>query len=169
MTYREDRNWSNKYIPEISEIIGLNARFLMTINVSSDDKDMGEATDLVLSIGGGDIAIRLLREKKYNTFTIRSFRSSGTKTELAKIKSGYAKWYFFGWCKDEVLDDWLIIDLDKLRESGLLDGYTTIMNKDKTTGFIAIPLEDLAFSECIVASKTLSSVIRPQVGNAESG
>ena len=100
-----------------------------------------------------DIAIRILREKKYDTFTIRSYRSSGSKTELQKLKEGYSRWYFFGWCKNNVLDDWIIIDVDFLRESGLLDGFETIMNKDNTTGFIAIPIKDLAFCQCIVASK----------------
>jgi len=151
MTYTTDRQWSDKFLPEIVIILENNAKYLLNVRISGEEKDKTEATDLQLKTDGGDIAVRILREKKYNTFTIRSYRSSGSKTELAKLKEGYCRWYFFGWCKDDKLSEWIIIDVNKLRESGLLDAYETIMNKDQTTGFIAIPLKDLSFHDCIVA------------------
>lgn len=154
MTYQTDRHWSDQFIPEIVNILENNAKYLLKIRVSSEDKDKTEATDLQLKVDSGDIAVRVLREKKYETLTIRAYRSSGAKTELQKIKEGYCRWYFFGWCKDDKLSEWIIIDLDKLRESGLLDEYKTIMNKDGTTGFIAIPLRDLIFKDCLIAFDT---------------
>ena len=157
MTYKADRLWSDKYLPEVEQILRDNIKYLLKISIS-ENKDIFEGTDLSLSIQSADIAIRILREKKYDTFTIRSYRSSGSKTELQKLKEGYCRWYFFGWCKNEILDDWIIIDIEFLRESGLLEGFETIFNKDKTTGFIAIPIKDLSFHQCIVASKYAGGV-----------
>jgi len=150
MNYITDRKWSDQFLSRVMAILKDNAKYLLDVQISSEKDDKTQATDINLEIKGGDVAVRILRKNKYNTITIRSYRSSGAKTELAKLKEGYCKWYFFGWCKEDELNEWVIVDIDKLRKSKLLDGYKTIMNKDNITGFIAIPLKDLVFHDCIV-------------------
>ena len=45
--------------------------------------------------------------------------------------------------------EWLLIDVEKLRESGLLTKYKPIFNKDGT-GFVPIPIADLVEHGCII-------------------
>ena len=125
----------------------------ITIRTASDNEDKKQSTDYIVEVSVvGTVAARIRRNTNFRDLTIRSVRTNGTKTELAKIKEGFARWYLYIWHDDnsKVLE-WIIVDLDKVRSANLLDAERkTIMNKDGTTGFINITIKELKDANALV-------------------
>lgn len=154
MKYKEDRQWSDKFLPQIKTILLQHAIILLSANIADDKKDTEQATDMIISVDGGDVAVRIRRAgyyKKYRDWTIRSFRESGQETELSKLRKGHARWYLYLWTDDkEKIIDFIFIDLNRVREIGLLDKKRKhISNKDGTY-FIAISIPELKKNNCLV-------------------
>jgi hypothetical protein len=118
---------ADKYRPEIERIIRTVAGDIVEFREATPEEDRYSATDYVVTILGGDIACRI-REQWYwfefGDFALRYSRPTGRKTEVEKIKNGYGRWYLYGWTSR--LEDgykllaWIFIDLDIIRQSGLL-------------------------------------------------
>jgi hypothetical protein len=106
-------------------------------------------TDLiVLELKAVRIACRIrkdkYREKYGHEFTIRSFRKSGNKTELAKIVEGWGDYIFYGFADDEGLTQWFIGDLKAFRlwftSEAIKNGVRPGMEKsngDESSDFLA--------------------------------
>lgn len=116
-TYQYDREWSDKFIPEIKRLVGP-----YLLNVAPLELDTKEATDLIVfNTRSKQIAARIRDAKKYlpkfaEQFTIRSRRDNGTMTELEKIHRGFGQWLFYGFGHDDLtIDPWYLIDLDSFR------------------------------------------------------
>lgn len=118
MSYRENRSWSDRYIPEIKRIVGP-----LLLEPSSFDVDTKEATDLiVLTARDMRIAARVrrpeyCRDRYAQQFTIR-LHSNGHKTEWQKIVyEGWGDWLFYGFAADEgvAFQRWYVINLDIFR------------------------------------------------------
>jgi len=117
LDYEFDRQWSDKFVPEVCKIVGP-----LALQPARYERDVKEASDLT-GIKGRDIAVAArIRRHGYavrypRQFTIRCDRPSGTKTELRKICDGFADWFFYGHAsKDEkTITDWMLIDLHRLR------------------------------------------------------
>jgi hypothetical protein len=151
-----DKGWSDRLLPEIKGILGHHL-----FMVAPREEDIEHATDLMaLSLTlptGVRVACRvrrgdqLRREKAWGEeFTIRSGRPNGVKTELAKILEGWGSHLFYGFA-DERLLCWLLGDLSVFRlwfhrwsatHGGALPGKE-IWNRDQSSRFLAIPVEDL--------------------------
>jgi hypothetical protein len=148
-----DKNWADHYLPEIRKTILKFVDKILSIEPSTEEEDQQYNADYVLTVSSGKIACRIRRPScKYRDFTIRAWRKLGTKTELQKIKEGFGKWYLYAWAKNNyVFDDWMLIDLDKFRASGLLNTSRDLtQNPDGTTGFIHFNLSELYLGNCIV-------------------
>jgi len=143
--------WADQYLPDVKRILMANAGHMLDICIAPLDADMNRATDMVVSVKGGDVAVRVRRPRyNYRDLTIRA--RAGGKTEIDKIREGFARWYLYGWTNgDGRLAEWMLVDLDKVREHELLSGRRVIDNRDGRTGFIAIPAEELLAKGCIVA------------------
>ena len=114
--WKNDKQWSDRYLSEIKRHLG---EYLISEpeNIKEDET---HNTDLVvLELKAVRIACRIRKEKyreKYgHEFTIRSFRQSGNKTELAKIIEGWGDYIFYGFADDEHLTQWFIGDLKAFR------------------------------------------------------
>jgi len=157
---RFDWDWADGHMKAIVDVLEANAMHLLSVSVATDEQDLKKATDLVVHITGGDVAVRVRRHeyvRRFRDLTIRSWRSSGHETELGKIRGGFGDWYLYAWSDgDGGLADWLLVNLQALRESGLLDSKSTIRNRDGHTGFIAISDKELEISGCLVAQGGLS-------------
>ena len=124
MDYKTDREWSDRYLPRIKEIVAHHV-----ITVSPFDIDTKEATDLILfGANPKRLACRLRRpgysDKYPYDFTIRSDRLSGAKTEFEKIVNGHADLLFYGHAADDHSDmiaRWFLIDLDAFRGQLILN------------------------------------------------
>ena len=117
MGYAEDRRWSDRFLPQIKQIIG---PYLLGESLFEMDTKM--ATDLIiLRAKNIDIACRVRRpgySNKYpNQFTIRSGRDSGAKTELEKIVNGFGDWMFYGHSdlNEIFVNIWNLINLASFR------------------------------------------------------
>lgn len=148
-----DWTWSDGYLPEVRRILSQNALHLVGLSVATFHQDVKEATDMLVTVGGSKgIAVRLRRAMYgYRDLTIRAFRSSGTQTELEKIKAGRGDFYLYGWTDGMRIPEWMLVDLQRLRQSRLLDRqWRTIENTERMTGFIAIPYTALLSAGCLV-------------------
>jgi hypothetical protein len=115
--WKEDKRWSDKFLPEIKQILGL-----YLIGEPPIEEDSERNTDLiVLKMEAVRIACRIRRYEyfsKYpNEITIREGRPSGTKTELTKIIEGWGDYFFYGFSdeSEENLVLWRLCDLKAFR------------------------------------------------------
>ena len=99
MDFSKNWDYSQRHIPEMIKIIKQNAMHLLKISIADKEKDTREATDLVFEVDGGTVAVRTRRceERYYRDFTIRKLSMWGNKTELDKLREGFAKWYLYAW------------------------------------------------------------------------
>ena len=117
---------------------------------------------MIINIRGKmSIAVRLRRPKyDYRDLTIRAWREGNIETELQKIERGFADVYFYGWTNaNMMIPEWMLIDVNRLRFSGLLAAYPITRNRDQRTGFIAIPHSALHEAGCVIASTVHGGVI----------
>lgn len=154
----QDWSWSDGFLPEVRRVLALNAAHFFTLRIASYHQDVKQATDMVVSITEGkSIAIRLRRaDYPQRDLTIRSSRASGAITELEKIKAGHGDFYLYGWTQDLHIAEWMLVDLHRLRASGLLSRYREeIANKDSQTRFIYIPYRALNSYHCIANARVI--------------
>jgi len=157
MSWEEQKQWADRYLPAIKDIICAVAGEVIEISVSSIEVDQTQATDYIIEIARGDCACRIREEyywHKHGDFTLRYWIANGRKTEEAKIREGKARWYLYAWTKrgsENELLSWIFVDLDRLRKSGLLESKRRIWyNPGRKTGFHAYTLLELQQNNCIV-------------------
>lgn len=151
--YEDYRKQADKHIPEMMKILRENAIYFMDIEIADDYKDAKESTDLIVSVkGGADVAVRTrFASCQFRDFTIRSRSFCGGETEIHKLRKGFAKWYLYAWELNNGLYEWILVDLDKVRQSNLLVCNSAEMqNADGKTRFVAIPLKKLWDAGAIV-------------------
>ena len=115
-----------KHLKSIEEIIRKNAYDIVDIKLASEYQDTRQATDMVVTVTTGTIAVRIRTfkstKKKYRDFTVRSITRCGNKTEIDKLRDGWARWYVYAWENQAgEISEWMFIDMDKVRASKLLD------------------------------------------------
>lgn len=178
--YQLDREWGDSYVSQVMDILMKLLPYLVELKVAPIEMDKKCATDFTIRLKGGNIAVRLRRSKyRYRDLTIRALRDNGTTTELAKIKAGHGFRYFYGWIDDNNrIAEWILVDLDKLRESGLLENRPFIPNRDPATGkpdgthFIAIKASELYEAGCLIVYQLNNQLkkfrqVDPQVSSNE--
>jgi hypothetical protein len=153
--WQRDKSWEETYREQIVSILSAHVSHLVEITLASAEMDKHYATDYEVKVVGGTIAVRLRRSKyQYRDLTIRSRRDSGMKTELAKIKEGAAFRYFYGWTDEKrTIAEWILVDLDKVRATGLLEKPRREWPNGDGTYFIAIPVTELKEAGCLLASR----------------
>lgn len=163
---QDDKDWADQFEPELKGIllehVGQNlGRFIELLRAPEFD-DLHRATDMVIRITGGDVAVRVRRpEILWREWTVRKSRPSGRETEVEKILAGFARWYLYCWTTVEGLSAYVIIDLDRVRKKGILDAYEWERkpNRDGSSDFIIVPLARLNAALCIVASKGVGAYL----------
>jgi hypothetical protein len=116
-SYAYDRQWSDRFIPEIKRIVGPHL-----LEAADLELDAKEATDLIVFRARDmRIAARIRRagyaERYPFDITIRAHRDSGSKTELSKIIDGFGDWFFYGHAdaSEDRIGLWWLIDLHHFR------------------------------------------------------
>lgn len=150
--YQLDREWGDSYVSQVTRILMRLLPHLVELSTAPIEMDIKCATDFVVRLKGGNIAVRLRRpDCQFRDLTIRALRDSGNKTELEKIKEGHGFRYFYGWIdKNNIIAEWMLIDLDKVRDMGLLDIERPLIPNFDGTYFVGIPLADLDEADCLL-------------------
>ncbi len=111
--WQHDKKWSDKFIPQIKQIVG--PKLLVPSSLEVDQK---ESADLVVLTGRNITVACRIRSygylpRFYHQFTIRSQRDSGAKTELQKMTDGYGDWMFYAHSnrQENDFDLWWLLDL----------------------------------------------------------
>jgi hypothetical protein len=137
---RQDFKWQERFYPFVKRVLADNAMKMVKIDVADHEQDMKQATDFIVHIKGGTVAVRIRRDvaSNYRDLTIRSKRPNGVETELQKIKKGFADFYLYIWTSKESIIDWWLVDVNKMRVAGMFDvPRHEIWNKDGSSAFIA--------------------------------
>jgi hypothetical protein len=149
----------------IADVLRQQAMHLLSVSVASTERDLKRATDLVVTVTGGDVAVRIRRPRyngKWRDLTVRAWRKSGVKTERDKLIAGFADFYLYAWSDgDGGLADWFLVDLAKLRATELLTSKPIQYNRDGRTGFISIKDWELEQTGCLVADKQAQPTLQP--------
>lgn len=144
--YIVNRAWADQYHNIIKKIVEKIAPRIISFTIAPEQEDMTQATDYIITVEKGTIACRIRRPQynNYRDFTIRS-RNGESKTELAKIKEGFGRWYIYAWTKNESqIAEWWLLDLNALRESPLLNtDRPEKQNTDGKTAFISFTSSEL--------------------------
>lgn len=152
-TGQQHFDWASQFNEQIEAILRKHIPDIAIISIASPERDMKECTDMVVKIDAGDVAVRI-RKNRYLAFrdlTIRSY-SRGYTTEIHKIKAGYGDWYLYCWLGvgDLLIDNYILVDINKLRDNDLLETKETQMNPDGITGFVSISIDELKETGSIV-------------------
>jgi hypothetical protein len=114
--YSEDREWGDLLLPVAKQILGP-----LLLCPADDVRDQNQATDLiVLAARDMRIGVRIRRpgfaDRYGNEFTLRSHRTTGTRTEFSKIVDGWGDWLFYGHAvSSEKVSPWVVVDLHAFR------------------------------------------------------
>lgn len=155
MSYAVQREQSDMYLEAFKDILRRNSMNFLSLEVSDEYKDTQEATDMLIKIEGGDVALRVRNPScKFRDFTIRSRSKYGGKTEIDKLKEGFGDWYLYGWGdgNGNILE-WILIDLNKLRQFRLLDKERQENWNHDGTKFIGIPIGELQMTGCLISKQ----------------
>ena len=152
--WRQDKRWSDRYLPHIKQILGE-----VLISEPPIEEDQERNTDLmVLRMDSVRVGCRVRKneyfERYADEFTIRAGRPSRTKTELTKIIEGWGDYFMYGFAS--VDGDWLVAwaigDLKVFRRwfatqlmlshKGCLPGKKR-QNGDGSSNFLAFRWDDL--------------------------
>lgn len=165
MSYAEDREWSDKYLPAVKRIIGP-----LLLEPAPLEEDNLRATDLIiLKARDLRIACRIRRPGYANKypfdFTLRSKRDSGSETEMTKIVNGFGDWLFYGHASAECfgIERYMVVDLAAWRAHLIRKGWNALADKQSNgdgthffafnvTKFVGSPklLVDCSFTEEMV-------------------
>lgn len=114
--WREDKKWSDKFIPQIKRILGEHL-----IAEGNWRQDAKEGSDLLIfECNPFRVACRVRRNRYLDgyaeDFTIRCDRARG-ETEMAKIMSGWGDFIFYGFegQSGDTVVNWFIGDLKVFR------------------------------------------------------
>lgn len=152
---RRDWDWADQYWPQQRAIILHHLTLLASdVRQASPEEDLQRGVDAVIYTSRGSVALRTRRPGVWQRdFTIRSRRAGGIKTELDKWNEGiHPDWYLLGWARDSsFMDDWILIDVLKFIDSGLLTQADEMRNVDGRTWFKAVPAFRIDWAGCAVA------------------
>ena len=166
--WEQDSEFAESYLPEIKRILRENAMLFISVVKADEERDLEKATDLLVKVENGDVAVRVRRptKKQKRDFTLRSWRKSGVKTELQKIREGFGRFYLYIWLDQELeVADWILVDLNALRASGCLkNSLEEILNKDGKTAFVILSLKKLKNSNCLLSwHGNLPQLLQPRL------
>lgn len=153
----ENMAFEKQMMPQVQAILKKHAMHIIKIEMATSAQDTEQATDLVLRVESGSIGVRVRRLENFKNpswrdWTIRGRSAGGNRTEIDKLRDGWGDWYFYGWAKQGQIVEYMLFDLHKTRQAGLLNALTDrdlIPNSDGTK-FFKIDARQLIAKECMV-------------------
>ena len=128
---------------------------IVNIQVATPEDDMKHSTDLKVTVNSGDIAVRIRRDTGFRDLTIRA-KNGNAKTELHKLREGFAQWYLYAWTKNGKISEWILVSIDAMRAAGLFSESRPVkMNTDGYTGFVCYQFHELENAGALIAKGNL--------------
>jgi hypothetical protein len=160
-TFEVNFDWQQGYYGKVRSILRHWAGVFVDFSVAPEYQDQKQATDFVMNMqsNGASIACRIRRNHiRFRDFTIRCRSLNGGITELEKLKRGFASWYLYCWEQKDgsINKHFMIIDMNRVRETGLLEIERRIITNTDSTQFIAIDIQELRANDCIIVSKGIT-------------
>lgn len=146
MTYGEQRDWADKFIPEARRVILLILNRIVDVRIAPEHEDRLTNTDLIVDRTNWGFRVRR-PDCGWRDFTVRAVLHSGGRTELAKIKDGHGDHHLVAWTTEQSakhykFSEWAAIDLDSFRDK--LPVLERLASKETNgpndSGFLAWPI-----------------------------
>lgn len=152
--YSTNRQFADSWSEALSNIILKHVDKIVSIKPAGATIDKTQATDFTVSTKNGNtIAARIRRDvaKRFRDFTIRA-KCAGEVTELDKLQRGFVDYYLYAWTDRGTIDDWILVNVQRAVDAGVFakERHLTV-NKDGTTGFVAVPLSELRDASAVIA------------------
>lgn len=146
--------FENKMRPNVIHLLQKHAGQIVSFEESTEEQDTKQATDFIIVAKKKTIAARVRRNNcTYRDLTIRTRSRYGYRTEIDKLLDGWGDLYFYGWeGKDNKINDYILVDIQKMRESGFLASISNrphISNGDGTQ-FANISIMELKQYDCLI-------------------
>lgn len=158
-TLESNLAFEKSMMPQVKALLKKHAAHIIRIDTATEEEDTRQATDLVLRVDSGTIAVRIRRletmvkVKDKRDLTIRTRAHGGGRTEFDKIRDGWGDWYFYAWSQKNQIAEYMLLDIQRIRSSGLLDALQNrqaIPNVGDNTEFKAISIDELLTNDCVV-------------------
>jgi hypothetical protein len=162
MGYEENRKWADDYKDQILAFLKDNGHIFLRVVEANLEDDMDRATDWRIEVTGGTVASRVRSDGR--DFRDLTIRTNGRKSELDKIKEGFARWHIYCWTDVNCgpLVEYMIVDLDRCRACGILSrDWRTYHNPDGTH-FIAINVNELRKAGYLTVDRVTSDCPPPR-------
>ena len=183
MNFKSNWNFAERHLPSIQQKLQqLPAGVFLDFQTAEMQKDYEEATDLILRVAGGTMAVRVRSRKhwelgaKYGFDWSVRYKIGRHKTEIHKLREGFADWYFYAYSADGrgELQAWWLIDLDAVRNKDILnsnkigDEWPINDNHDGTHGlYIPIKALDGCIIHCEYGSYTNARIKQPALDDSQ--
>lgn len=165
LEWEQDKGWADGFGEQIRSILQRNVGQMVSVRSATDDEDAQRATDLVVTLDTGDVALRVRRDDcRFRDLTLRYRRRPWGALEhpfvdgyeVDKIIEGYARWYLYLWTAGSTVKDWLLVDLDVVRAARLIEAAVENgrerENTDRVTTFTWLELGELSTAGAVVAT-----------------
>jgi hypothetical protein len=148
--FRDNWLFQEGYWPQVQDILRKCFYPFIRVEPSTVTQDTKEGFDAVVTLDSEQVALRIRRETiSFRDLTIRSYKN-GHKTELDKLREGFGRWYLYAWTESGRITEWMLIDMNKVRATGLLEGRVEKSNTDGQTRFVTVSLFELGENDCII-------------------
>jgi hypothetical protein len=177
MTFDKGWAFAERHMPAVRAAIGaIPTRVFFDVDTAPVERDRHEATDLVLRLTGGDVAVRVRSKrslwKDTPEWSVRWRAANGGRTEIHKLRDGYCRWYLTGYSDgNDGLWMWWLLDLNAVRAACLLEDESLWQihnNEDGTFGGY-LPIRVLEEVDCVAYSGNDELESRPYFSRAGVG
>lgn len=151
-------NRTRKMFPVIKKIFIKNAHQFINFNEATKGEDLTQGFDCIINLESIKIALRIRHYTcKYRDFTIRwKNPNSIYQCEYEKIMEGKGDLYFYAWTNEnDNINEYMIINLDLLRKSGIMNNEKPIKKNEDNTCFKVISIQELLKEKCIKIYESL--------------
>jgi len=148
--FKQNFDFQANFMGHVEKILKRVAHKIIEVKIATPEQDMKQSTDIVIILDSGAVALRIRRDTKHRDLTIRA-KNGAAKTEIHKIREGFARWYLYIWARGTNIEEWVLVDLDTMRGSGLLGESRPVkMNSDGYTGFVSYSIAELEIAGAVV-------------------
>ncbi len=140
---------------QLITILKNHAAVFIEFEDASFEEDTQHATDMKIITKSKAIAVRIRNSNcGFRDLTIRSY-NCGSNTEIDKIRNGDGDIYLYGWKnKENNITEYILIDIHKLRESGLIYENRSAQSNYDGTEFTIYSIDELEKTGCMIYKDT---------------